>query len=63
MILEQHEHHDQGRNLKDNNNHIMQLEQEDTMLRYVFPNQTLSATNEESELALVKGLRTGKLTV
>lgn len=42
---------------------MMQLEQEDTMLKYVFPNQTLSATNEESELALVKGLRTGKMTI
>ena len=36
----------------------------DTFQQYVKPSQnTLSATNEESELAFLKGLRSGKVTI
>lgn len=30
---------------------------------YMLPTNVMSTTNEESELAIIKGLRTGKITI
>jgi hypothetical protein len=35
----------------------------DTLKNYCMPLNSTSQTNEESELAFVKGLRTGKITI